>query len=160
MEFDKSRIYTAVNADELKIGSTCIFADTIQALRQKVQGGFTAGDCAEDYFRHLTEIYGDDNVERFVVDDCTYIYAYLIDPPAEPKYNPFESVEDAMKAIKAHGGWVENSLGTCWLITGYATKKDINNLVHIANNWVSLESLFRHYVFSDDGSPCGVLIEE
>lgn len=29
MEFDKSRVYTAVNADELKIGSKCIFADTI-----------------------------------------------------------------------------------------------------------------------------------
>ena len=25
MEFDKSRVYTAVNADELKIGSKCVF---------------------------------------------------------------------------------------------------------------------------------------
>lgn len=27
MEFDKSRVYTALNADELKIGSKCVFAD-------------------------------------------------------------------------------------------------------------------------------------
>ena len=25
MEFDKSRVYTAVNAEELKIGSKCVF---------------------------------------------------------------------------------------------------------------------------------------
>lgn len=36
MEFDKSRVYTAVNADELKIGSKCIFADTLGALSAKV----------------------------------------------------------------------------------------------------------------------------
>ena len=37
MEFDKNRIYTAVNADELKIGSKCIFADTVRGLRRKVE---------------------------------------------------------------------------------------------------------------------------
>lgn len=37
MEFDKNRVYTAVNADELKIGSKCIFADTVRGLRRKVE---------------------------------------------------------------------------------------------------------------------------
>ena len=32
MEFDKSRVYTALNADELQIGSKCIFADTVKGL--------------------------------------------------------------------------------------------------------------------------------
>ena len=29
MEFDKSRVFSAVNADELPIGSKCILADTV-----------------------------------------------------------------------------------------------------------------------------------
>ncbi len=33
MEFDKSRVYTALNAEDLPIGSKCIFSDTIQGLR-------------------------------------------------------------------------------------------------------------------------------
>jgi len=45
MKFDKSRVYTAVNADELKIGSKCIFADTVKALRKKVQ--------ADDYAQYV-----------------------------------------------------------------------------------------------------------
>ena len=27
MEFDKSRVFSAVNADELKVGSKCVFVD-------------------------------------------------------------------------------------------------------------------------------------
>ena len=74
------------------------------------------------------------------------------------EYRPFENIEEAIKAIKEHGGWVKNSLGTCWLITGYATKEDINKSVYIASNWVSLDSLLRNYIFADDGSPCGIKI--
>lgn len=153
MEFDKSRVYTALNADELEIGSRCFFADTIQDLRQKVQD-----EDGEICVGILTNLYGDDNVERFVAGCFTYIYAYLIELPSEPKYKPFENVEEAMKAIKEHGGWVKNSLGTCWLITGYATKEKVTQCLHIANNWESSDSLLRNYVFADDGSPCGIKI--
>ena len=159
MEFDKSRIYTAVNADELQVGSKCIFADTVQDLRKKVQGGYSAGDCAEDYFSCLAEKYEDDRVERFVSDcDDAYLYAYLIEPPTEKKYKPFESGEEAMKAIKEHGGWIK-ILGSYWLVTGYDMGEDTNKPVQIANNWISLDRLFQDYVFDDD-SPCGVSVEE
>ena len=156
MEFDKSRVYTALNADELKIGSTCIFADTIQALRQKVQGGFCADDCVEDYFRCLSEIYDDDRVERFVANGCAYIYAYLIEPPTEKKYKPFESVEEAMKAIKAHGGWVKNMTSN----SSYAVVAYYTETVETSQYIINLETLLDNYVFSDDGSPCGVPVEE
>lgn len=36
MEFDKSRVYTAVNADEVKAGSKGIFANTYASLQKKV----------------------------------------------------------------------------------------------------------------------------
>ena len=100
MEFDKSRIYTAVNADELAIGSKCILGDTIQDLRQKIQGGFCADDCAEDYFRYLSEIYDDDRVERFVANNCAYIYAYLIEPPAEVGFRNKEKISEKIDDLQ------------------------------------------------------------
>lgn len=156
MKFDKSRVYTAVNADELAIGSKCILGDTIQDLRQKIQGGFCADDCAEDYFRYLSEIYDDDRVERFVANDCAYIYAYLIEPPTEKKYKPFESVEEAMKAIKAHGGWVKNMTHN----SSYAVVAYYAETVETSQYIINLETLLDNYVFADDGSPCGMLVEE
>lgn len=156
MEFDKSRVYTAVNADELAIGSKCILGDTIQDLRQKIQGGFCADDCAEDYFRYLSEIYDDDRVERFVANDCAYIYAYLIEPPAEKKYKPFGSVEKAMKAIKKHGGWIRSRVNNLnYLVTRYG-KDDL----YIDTTFLDVKELFKCFFFADDGSPCGVPVEE
>lgn len=34
MEFDKSKIYTVVNADEVKLGNIGYFADNIYSLQQ------------------------------------------------------------------------------------------------------------------------------
>ena len=153
MEFDKSKVYTALNAEDLPIGSTCIFADTIQDLQQAVQSRYIY-KC----IKILTEILENDRGDRFVANGEGYLYAYLIEPTAETQYRPFENVEKAMKAIKEHGGWVKNSLGTCWLITGYATKEKVTQCLHIANNWESSDSLLRNYVFADDGSPCGIKI--
>ncbi|WP_253707677.1 hypothetical protein [Treponema sp. OMZ 799] len=97
MEFDKSRVYTAVNADELKIGSKCIFADTVKGLRRKVEED---ADCVETFYRlHNT---GADNL--FVGNNYAYCYAYLIESPNEPKYKPFESVKKRRKQLKNTAG--------------------------------------------------------
>ena len=109
MEFDKSRVYTALNADELQIGSKCIFADTVKGLRRKVEEDT---DCVETFYR-LHNNSGDD---LFVGNDCAYCYAYLIEPPDEPKYKPFESVEKAMEAIKKHDGWVKDKKNNVQLL--------------------------------------------
>jgi len=155
MTFDKSRVYTAVNADELKIGSKCIFADTIRSLRKIVQD-----KDIETYAEILTDLYDDHSVERFVTGDCTYIYAYLIEPPAEPKYKPFESVEEAMKAIKVHGGWVKDSERNRTLLVHAYENNDKGRNLMVGFSWASLEDLYEIFVFADDGSPCGVLVEE
>ena len=75
MEFDKSKVYTAVNADELQIGSKCIFADTVRGLRRKVEEDI---DCLEIFYR----LYNNGGDDLFVGNDCTYCYAYLIELPA------------------------------------------------------------------------------
>ena len=36
MEFDKTRVYTALNADELKVGSRVIIGNTIEELKNRV----------------------------------------------------------------------------------------------------------------------------
>ena len=50
MEFDASRVYTALNADELKIGSECIFADMMEELRLSVQYAYLIKPPAEISF--------------------------------------------------------------------------------------------------------------
>lgn len=47
MEFDKSRVYTSVNADELKVGSEVICANNLDSLKCKVKQVIT-NEC--DFF--------------------------------------------------------------------------------------------------------------
>lgn len=152
MEFDKSRVYTAVNADELPIGSECFFADTIFHLRKEVIDGFISST--------LERIDSDDFTARFVDDGgYRYIYAYLIEPPAEPKYKykPFESVDKAIEAIRAHDGWVEDKeVPLKLLIVGVS----ISGVLIGRASVTDFNRLFSDYVFVDDGSPCGELVEE
>ena len=102
-------------------------------------------------------MYDDDRVERFVSGfDDAYLYAYLIELPAEPKYKPFENVEEAMKMIKAHGGWIKYKVSaSCSLVIAYGSGS-----IYINEKCVYMQDLFDDYVFADDGSPCGVPVAE
>ena len=147
MEFDKSRVYTAVNADELPIGSKCVFADTIQGLKER------------KYIDTLIGIADERRVCRFASEhgsDWKYALAYLIEPPAEPKYKPFESVEKAMDAIKKHGGWLERKSDG---LQGIVVAKS-SDRIKAVQCWYRLGDMFESLVFADDGSPCGELVEE
>ena len=147
MEFDKSRVYTAVNADELPIGSKCVFADTIQGLKER------------KYIDTLIGIADERRVCRFASEhgsDWKYALAYLIEPPAEPKYKPFESVEKAMDAIKKHGGWLERKSDG---LQGIVVAKS-SDRIKAVQCWYRLGDMFQSLVFADDGSPCGELVEE
>ena len=149
MEFDKSRIYTAVNADELKIGSKCMFADSLGELRSYVEC-----DCIEGVLKGIEDEHEE---ERFKSEqDSLWHLAYLIEPPAEKKYKPFGSVEKAMKAIKEHGGWVKNMTRNI----SYAVVASSAETVETSQYIINLETLLDNYVFADDGSPCGVPVEE
>ena len=153
MEFDKSRVYTAVNADELKIGSKCLFSDTVKGLRRKVEKE-GAANRAETFYR----LHNNGADDLFVGNNYAYCYAYLIEPPAESKYKPFKSVEKAMETIKQHGGWVERkNFGTRYILI--AKEKHIG-LFKQEDGWCTPNDLFQDFVFVDDGSPCGELVEE
>lgn len=152
MEFDKSRIYTAINADELQIGSKVILSNVLSELKEAVEVE------KEEAIQTLAIIRGENEVLRFTGDKyhSGYTLAYLIEPPAEKKYKPFGSVEEAMKAIKAHGGWVKNMTRN----SSYAVVAYYAETVETSQYIINLEALLDKYVFADDGSPCGVLVEE
>ena len=156
MEFDKSRVYTAVNADELKIGSKVICADTVKALRKKVQ----ADDYAQ-YVQPFIRLLDNGYDVQFLAGCYLYNYAYLVEPPAEPKYKQFESVEKAMEAIKAHGRYVikTNNMMSAFLVTE-DDKDQGESRIFIDSHWYGLQELYRLFVFADDDSPCGELVEE
>lgn len=82
MEFDKSRVYTALNAEELKVGSKVIVANNINSLKCKVQRTiFNECDIME-----VKNIFDESNERRFQLT-CkgAYPLAYLISEPEEKK---------------------------------------------------------------------------
>ena len=151
MEFDKSRVYTAVNANELKVGSRCLFSDTVGGLRRKVEEEGCANR-VETFYR-LQNKGGDD---LFVGNNYAYCYAYLIEPPAEPKYKPFKDIDKAMEAIKKHGGWIKKKSNRYQ----YIVIAKSSTSLRLFDGWFTLEAIFYDYVFADDGTPCGELVEE
>jgi hypothetical protein len=72
MNFDKSKVYTAVNAEELKVGSKVIVADNLSILKKSV---------LKDRLPNvIKEIEAEDCEYRFSCDDgYSYAFAYLIE---------------------------------------------------------------------------------
>lgn len=154
MEFYKSRVYTAVNADELKVGSKCIFANDLRELTRLVS--------IEDTPQVLIEIEGENYTHRFRIakadcmGDTLFALAYLIEPPDELKYKPFKTIEKAMEAISKHGGWIKKkSNGYQYIVIAKSPFS-----IRLFNGWFTLEEMFYDYVFADNDSPCGELVEE
>lgn len=73
MEFDKAKVYTALNADKLKIGSKVIVADTIDELKQYVED-----DCDTSTITYIMPNYFSN---RFSSDKKNYNLVYLISEP-------------------------------------------------------------------------------
>ena len=157
MKFDKSRVYTAVNADELKIGSRVVLCDSLLELKEAVETG------KKGTIQNLAIIHGEDMPFRFTGDKyhSGHLLAYLVELPKEPEYRPFESVKKAMEAIKAHGRYVikTNNMMSAFLVTEDDEDQE-ESRIFIDSHWYSLQELCRLFVFADDGSPCGELVEE
>jgi len=155
MTFDKSRVYTALNADELKVGSEVYVSDNMYYLKK----------CVEDNLESciLARVMSEKEPKRFCIDDMIneqWQLAYLIEPPAEPKYKPFSSVEKAMEAIKKHGGWIKcRKSSLAFFIVAY-DEKSIRIYISGLTGGLNTEDLYNRYVFADDGTPCGELVEE
>ena len=73
----------------------------------------------------------------------------------EPKYRPYESVEEAFKEAEKHGFWMQN-VDRMYLrfIDGFHINK--NSDIFICDYCV--DDILDMFVWADDGSPCGVKI--
>lgn len=71
MEFDKSKVYTALNADELKIGSKVYLADDLADLRHIVETDYKA--------MILSSINPENHQCRFCEGITGYALAYLVE---------------------------------------------------------------------------------
>lgn len=126
MEFDKSRIYTSVNAEDIKIGSRVVVADNLETLKQRLE---------EEDFVTLLNIRGEEYSTRFVVPKyCPTALCYLVSEPEEKKLK-----------------WTDLKLGdkvrnkvcptVSFLITGYDSDPSKERHVYIRGAWRSNEEL-------------------
>ena len=124
MEFDINRVYTAVNADELKVGSKVIVASDLATLKWYVR------DMANVI--ELQKVNREDCMGRFEADDMRYTLCYLISEPEEKK----------LKWTDLKIGDVIRRKGEIRMITGISTVSDSTEM-HIFNgtNWLTDDEL-------------------
>ena len=156
MEFDKSRVYTAVNADELPIGSRCLFANSLKDLKDRIY-------LTDTYGRILENVCDENEEERFYGDDATYLLAYLIEPPSasdqkERKYKSFSNIENLKKSAVKYKGFIKTKQGVQeGIIIGISFDYKAIIKTRWGVNYLTFEQLFESYTF-DDGTPCGELV--
>lgn len=141
MKFDKTRVYSAYNADEVKVGSKGYFADSISDLKKKVDEG--------SELLTLTKIYGEESATRFSISPISsYILFYLVEEPEEKVYRPYNDTAEMPNGAILNT--VVSSDGTRLLITAADDKR-----VYLGpQGWVDLLDLYEYYTWPD-GTPCG-----
>lgn len=74
MEFDKSKVYALLNADELRVGNKVIVADNLLELKECV--------LKHRLPKIIKKIESEDSEHRFLCDDdFHYTLAYLVSEP-------------------------------------------------------------------------------
>lgn len=80
MKFDESRVYTAFNADKLKVGSIVIVADDLASLKRHVSAYNSDGN-----FIKIEKIMPEEYQSRFAIHgeftDVCWSLAYLVAEP-------------------------------------------------------------------------------
>lgn len=95
MKFDKARVYTALNADELKVGSKVICGNTLMELKKNVH-------YAED-IKHLKRINDEFKEYRFYCGADSYSLAYLIEVPDNiESYEQWEAIYNENRPIEPY----------------------------------------------------------
>ena len=156
MEFDKSKVYTALNADELEVGSMVIVADSLQGLKDRLNK--SASD--EDYISRIGSILPETAIHRFkTLWGGEYPLAYLISPPEKPEYKPFSDTKTAYKTITAHGGWIKQCKAYHF-VTGLDIGCSNGDEIQFYGSWYSARFVCENCTFADDGTPVGEKIED
>lgn len=137
MEFLTERCYTALNADELKIGSKVIVANTIGNLKELVEQNMAE-------LSDLTRIDNTYSDRRFVVNEDTdrinsFAFAYLVSEPEGLKWTDLKI-----------GDVIHEKDGTeTRMITGIDTRDEVDddcNISHIcASGWWCTDEILKNW---------------
>lgn len=129
MEFEKECVFTALNADELKVGSRVYVADDIATLR----------DCVECE-RNLATVYdikSELNEHRITAQfdadivTCDWAFAYYVAPPEEKK----------LKWTDLKIGDVVTNGNRVYMVTGIDKSGKWGSHVQFGREWVCDEDL-------------------
>ena len=160
MTFDKNKVYTALNADEVKVGSFGFCADSLDHLKMHFHDGV---------LDEIDQIGPDYYEKRFGVNNYFYPLFYLVEEPKEEYYRPYENIDEMVENFKKRvcgfdyepSSWFmptiwikEKNSGDKYLITGFIKDDSNTYCVLIGTCFVSLEVLFKSYTYLD-GTPCG-----
>lgn len=171
MEFDKSKVFTALNADEVKLGSKGYYADNLNTLKERV------GNNDQSYYGVITDITDARKTYRFQTGKICYNLFYLVEEPQEKKFRPYkdtdEMIEDFKRRYSSYGGWsgkgnpmynpmiwvkakgVEKNK---YLITGFQENERVTMNFDNDIFTTGFCTLFDKFTYLD-GSPCGIMEE-
>lgn len=165
MEFDKSKVFTVLNADDVKVSSKGYFEDTLEGLKDVVQ--HECSECYGEIKEIETESYGCRFCKK---SSCGYSLFYLVEEPKENKFRPYKDIAELKQDFSGRYNsntdwngkvnpmynpliWVKSKrTGNQRLIT---VLNSDNNCVRLSSISVELRELFEDYVYLD-GSPCGI----
>ena len=132
MEFDNSKVYTALDADNLKVGSIVIVAHDLAHLRVFVHDDVT---CI------LEKILDEENTCRFIANEGeVYSLAYLVSEPEEKK---LEWTDLKVGDVVRH-----KESGVEYLVTGL-DKRNKGGHCYFASAWLS-DSCLEEYEKVED----------
>lgn len=164
MKFDKSKVFTALNADEIKQGSKGYFANSIRILKETIKE--TLKDSCAATYGEIDEIKDDSCACRFIIKkNSAYSFFYLVEKPKKKELRPYrntdEMVEDFMERFNVNVPpyampliWVKTKgADKKYLIVRFASALTICHNVEVYTP--TLEDLVEGYTYLD-GSPCGI----
>ena len=171
MKFEKDKIYTTLNADELHIADVVYLADNLEALRNKVKNG----DKMEQ--TEIANIHGEDWVKRFETrSGATYLLAYLVKSAPKPTHRPYKDIDELLQdwdqRVNDSFGmsipttnpsplipgliWIKAKLDKQeYLVLALERYNNSPGAVRTVLGSITLSMLLDHYTYVD-GSPCGM----
>ena len=160
MEFDKANVFTALNADEARVGSKGYFSDCLGKLKELVS------ENSLNSYGELTAVHCDYTFNRFEMDNTlNWLLFYLVKEPGEKELRPYkdvdEMVEDFMKRFNVNVPpyempliWIKTKdADRKYLITRFAFDVTICHNAEVCTP--TFEELAEGYTYLD-GSPCGI----
>lgn len=166
MKFDKSKIYTVLSADEVKVGSKGYFGDSLHILREQVRNNKPTSTL-------LKVSHNEEDFEIFCKDDglgTPFVLFYLVAEPEEEKWRPYKDTNEMIRDfLNRYNSYNDNCYPNNPMYNPliWITYKECNTKTLIVfflekevgfyelENYQTLETIFEDYTYLD-GSPCGI----